>query len=158
MEKLFKILLITLISFSLNAGDFLRAVTLENPDQLTARLQRGYDINTFDSTGNSALMLIIGIRGPEIAQFLLESGINPNIVNTAGQTALSLVINANLHDQVKREFIKLLLMHGADVSTDYGIKILVWAAEHQFGDILELLKGAVDISSRAADDALVQSV
>ncbi|OGB83397.1 hypothetical protein A3F66_01045 [candidate division TM6 bacterium RIFCSPHIGHO2_12_FULL_32_22] len=158
MEKLFKILLITLISFSLKAGDFLRAVTLENPDQLTARLQRGDDINTFDSDGKSALMLIIGIRGPEIAQFLLESGINPNIVNTAGQTALSLTINSNLHDQVKKEFIKLLLMYGADASADYGIKVLLWAAENRFSDILELLIGKVNLFSRAADDALVQAV
>src|SRR3990167_5234833 len=111
-----KILLVSSVTFGLYSSDFLRAIALESPDKLATRLQSGVNVNATDSSGNTALMLIIGLRGPDIAEFLLASGANPNMVNNAGDTVLSLVLNSNLHDQVKREFIKLLLKYGVNAA------------------------------------------
>ena len=72
---------------------------------------RGVSIDTFDGTGNNALIWAIGGGRVDVVEFLLRKGANPNIRNAAGMTALMLAAAGG-----SPEIVEALVENGADVN------------------------------------------
>ena len=72
----------------------------------------------------------------EMVRQLLDDGVDVNIQNRNGDTAL---IKSSLKGHT--DIIKLLLNHGADpnIKTAYGCNALIWASEKGHTDIVDLL-------------------
>ncbi len=60
---------------------------------LTLLLDRGLDVNAFNSLGNTALHAAVG-RGDSVVKFLVDRGATPNFKNKAGLAPLDLALGA----------------------------------------------------------------
>jgi ankyrin repeat protein len=96
--------------YSKQLAPVVTAVLLESMDDLQRLVKEGADINAQDELGRSALIMAIDLdyANPDWLEFLIASGINVNLQNKDGDTALDLArYNSN------QEAIDLLLNHNA---------------------------------------------
>ena len=96
--------------YSKELAPVVTAVLLESIDDLQRLVKEGADINAQDELGRSALIMAIDLdyANPDWLEFLIASGINVNLQNKDGDTALDLArYNSN------QEAINLLLNHNA---------------------------------------------
>ena len=99
------------------------AVLLERIDDLKRLVKEGADINAQDELGRSALIMAMDqdYANPEWLEFLIASGINVNLQNKDGDTALDLArYNSN------QEAIDLLLKHNAVGKDGPSAKAIQW--------------------------------
>jgi ankyrin repeat protein len=89
---------------------FIRACKFGDIKTIQNYLDKGIDINTVDEQKSSGLLFASGInRNIEVVDFLLEKGINVNLQNIDGYTALYEAVRLENIDIVKK-----LLYHKAD--------------------------------------------
>ena len=99
------------------------AVLLERIDDLKRLVKEGADINAQDELGRSALIMAMDqdYANPDWLEFLIASGINVNLQNKDGDTALDLArYNSN------QEAIDLLLKHNAVGKDGPSAKAMQW--------------------------------
>ena len=99
------------------------AVLLERIDDLQRLVKEGADINAQDELGRSALIMAMDqdYANPEWLEFLIASGINVNLQNKDGDTALDLAkYNSN------QEAIDLLLKNNAVGKDGPSAKAMQW--------------------------------
>ena len=92
-------------------------------DDLQRLVKEGADINAQDELGRSALIMAIDLdyANPDWLEFLIASGINVNLQNKDGDTALDLArYNSN------QEAIDLLLKHNAVGKDGPSAKAMQW--------------------------------
>jgi uncharacterized protein len=153
------IYLFVVTAFSLaNAGafdDFFRAVKLDDPGPVAELLQRGFDPNAHDETGQSALTLATSEGSVRVVDTLLaHPQLDVNAPNHAGETALMLAALRGRLNLVQR-----LLAHGALVN-QAGWSPLHYAASGPDPQIVGLLldKGAqIDARSPNGSTALMMA-
>lgn len=140
--KIFAYLFIAL-GFSLaNAGsyeDFFTAVIRDDGATITRLVGRGFDPNSLDPTGQTALHLALRADSASVVEALLAApGIDVNVANSSGETPLMM---AALKGQLER--CQQLLARGAAVNKS-GWTPLHYAATGPAPTIVQLLidKGA----------------
>ena len=104
------------------ATPLLRAATFEDKTRLL--VAKGADVKASSHTGNNALILAARQAGnSRTVKFLLDQGVDPNVMNLFGATALMSAAAAADLDSVR-----LLLDRGADVNLrpDPGTKEFFW--------------------------------
>ena len=115
------------------------AVLLERIDDLQRLVKEGADINAQDELGRSALIMAMDQddANPEWLEFLSASGINVNLQNKDGDTALDLArYNSN------QEAIDLLLKHNAVGKDGPSAKAIQWDQIYDAFDSADAIKSA----------------
>ena len=115
------------------------AVLLERIDDLQRLVKEGADINAQDELGRSALIMAMDqdYANPEWLEFLIASGINVNLQNKDGDTALDLArYNSN------QEAIDLLLTHNAVGKDGPSAKAMQWDQIYDAFDSADAIKFA----------------
>jgi ankyrin repeat protein len=115
------------------------AVLLERIDDLQRLVKEGADINAQDELGRSALIMAMDqdYANPEWLEFLIASGINVNLQNKDGDTALDLArYNSN------QEAIDLLLKHSAVGKDGPSAKAIQWDQIYDAFDSADAIKSA----------------
>ena len=115
------------------------AVLLERIDDLQRLVKEGADINAQDELGRSALIMAMDqdYANPEWLEFLIASGINVNLQNKDGDTALDLArYNSN------QEAIDLLLKHNAVGKDGPSAKAIQWDQIYDAFDSADAIKSA----------------
>lgn len=69
------------------------------------------DFNTFDSDGNTPLMLVVKSGSKESTEYVLKQGANPNYTNNFGVSPLHLATRKN-----SENLVRVLLEYGADIN------------------------------------------
>ena len=120
-----------------NAGsfdDFFRAVRTDNPSGVASLLERGFDPNAHDGSGQSALTLAVHERSDRVLDVLLKQPqLDLNARNSVGETALMLAAL-----QGRLELTQRLIRQGASISQD-GWNPLHYAATGPEPEIVALL-------------------
>ena len=109
--------------YSKELAPVVTAVLLESMDDLQRLVKEGADINAQDQLGRSALIMAMDqdYANPDWLEFLIASGINVNLQNKDGDTALDLArYNSN------QEAIDLLLKHNAVGKDGLSTKAMQW--------------------------------
>lgn len=115
------------------------AVLLERIDDLQRLVKEGADINAQDELGRSALIMAMDqdYANPEWLEFLIASGINVNLQNKDGDTALDIArYNSN------QEAIDLLLKHNAVGKDGPSAKAIQWDQIYDAFDSADAIKSA----------------
>ncbi|HET9834856.1 MAG TPA: ankyrin repeat domain-containing protein, partial [Rhodanobacteraceae bacterium] len=129
----------------LRAGDLPIAAACGDADAVSRLLELGFDIDTRDERGASALLRACGAGHVETAQRLLQARADAALAADSGATPLSAAVSAR-----RTELVKLLLEHGAkaDQRLPGNATALMVAAALGFPEIVEILL------ERGADAAL----
>lgn len=146
--KLTLYLAVLLTSFSVIAGayeDFFVAVKRNNGAAVTELLQRGFDPNTPDPSGNTALVLALQAENFAVAEALMaRRDLNVNALNQSGESALMMAaLRGNL------AWCERLLARGARIDKP-GWTALHYAATGPEPRVVKLLLergAAVDAES-----------
>ena len=115
------------------------AVLLDRIDDLQRLVKEGADINAQDELGRSALIMAMDqdYANPDWIEFLIASGINVNLQNKDGDTALDLArYNSN------QEAIDLLLKHNAVGKDGPSAKAMQWDQIYDAFDSADAIKSA----------------
>src|SRR6185437_3311781 len=96
----------------LRAGDLPVAAAAGDADAVSKLLALGFDVNTRDEQGASALLRACGAGHAEVAQRLLDAGADRELAAASGATPLSAAVSAR-RDAV----VEQLLDHGARADT-----------------------------------------
>ena len=99
------------------------AVLLERMDDLQRLVKEGADINAQDELGRSALIMAVeqDYANSEWVKFLIENGINFNLQDNDGDTALDLA-----RFRCNQEAIDILLKHNAAGKASPSVKEQQW--------------------------------
>lgn len=132
------IYLIVIAGFSLsNAGsyeDFFAAVKRDEPASIQELLQRGFDPNTIDPTGQTGLIIAVRQESLRAAEVLISwPKTDLNLLNPKGESALMMAALKNQKDLADK-----LIKKGADVNKT-GWTPLHYAATHGHLAIISLL-------------------
>ena len=103
----------------------------------------GFDIETRDDQGRTALMLATRLNKIEVARVLIEAGADVNAKDNIDDSPF---LYAGAEGRL--EILRMTLEHGADLSSvnRYGGTALIPAAHHGHVEtVRELLKTAIDI-------------
>ena len=125
--------------YSKELAPVVTAVLLESMDDLQRLVKEGADINAQDELGRSALIMAMDqdYANPDWLEFLVASGINVNLHNKDGDTALDLArYNSN------QEAIDLLLKHNAYGKDGPSAKELQWNQIYDSFDSADAIKFA----------------
>lgn len=147
----FLILIAILASSSALAGvydDMLNAVNMKDLGKVSDLLQRGMDVNTTDSKGNSLLMLAAQNGDFPILELLLRNKANVLIKNKYGDSALMLAALRGHLDTVAA-----LVAAGAEIDP-VGWTPLIYAAFEGHAEIVRFLLTLdldIDIDAQAAN-------
>jgi hypothetical protein len=135
--------------------DFFAAILRDNPDNLRALLQRGFDPNTVDPKGETGFVLALRANASKAAQALVEHpGFDVNALNATGESPLML---AAIRGDVALS--RRLVERGARINLP-GWSPLHYAASGPATEIVALLldRGAeVDAGSPNATTALMMA-
>ena len=127
--------------------DFFRAVNVDNARTVAELLDKGFDPNTLNESGQVALYIAMREDSPKVAALLLASPkLNVDATNAAGETPLMM---AALKGQL--DWARSLLERGAKVQKP-GWSPVHYAATGPSTELLALMldRGA-DINARAPD-------
>ena len=125
--------------YSKELAPVVTAVLLESMDDLQRLVKEGADINAQDQLGRSALIMAMDqdYANPDWLEFLIASGINVNLQNKDGDTALDLArYNSN------QEAIDLLLKHNAIGNDGPSVKQQQWDQIYDAYDLANAIKFA----------------
>lgn len=114
--------------------DFFRAVKTDNASGVSSLLERGFDPNAHDESGQCALGLAVREKSDRVVEVLLmQAQLDINARNGAGETALMLAAL-----QGRLELAQRLIQQGASISQD-GWNPLHYAATGPEPKIVALL-------------------
>lgn len=148
--KLFFYLSVIMVFSSAKADsyvDFFRAVNVDNARTVAELLDKGFDPNTLNESGQVALYIAMREDSPKVAALLLASPkLNVDATNAAGETPLMM---AALKGRL--DWARSLLERGAKVQKP-GWSPVHYAATGPSTELLALMldRGA-DINARAPD-------
>ena len=148
--KLFFYLSVIMVFSSAQADsyvDFFRAVNVDNARTVAELLDKGFDPNTLNESGQVALYIAMREDSPKVAALLLASPkLNVDATNAAGETPLMM---AALKGRL--DWARSLLERGAKVQKP-GWSPVHYAATGPSTELLALMldRGA-DINARAPD-------
>jgi ankyrin repeat protein len=135
--------------------DFFRAVRTDNASGVAGLLERGFDPNAHDESGQSALSLAVREKSDRVVDVLLKHPqLDINSHNSVGETALMLAAL-----QGRLELAQRLIEQGASISQD-GWNPLHYAATGPEPKIVALLlqRGApIDAQSPNGTTALMMA-
>jgi len=120
------------------------AIAQENNEEFKKLVNAGFDVNTKDSLGETALHLAVEHGNLEIVRLLLERGADVNAKNKNGLTP---IWGINDDDTTAMEIFRLLIRSGADVnvSNEDGETLLMQAsAADSVEGVQMLLKAGAD--------------
>jgi ankyrin repeat protein len=121
-------------AYSGSFDDFFRAVRTDNASTVEGLLQRGFDANARDESGQTALCLAVRERSDQVVDALLKHPqIDLNAQNSAGETALMFAAL-----QGRLELASRLIARGAAISQD-GWNALHYAATGPEPKVVALL-------------------
>lgn len=117
-------------------GDFFRTAKTGRASQILQLIEEGFDVDTANEQGDTALMLASYYGNPDTVKILLEYGAKVNARNTTGQTALMYACNKK-----NVGIVKLLLSKGGDpyIQDTAGRNAIGWIPEGDDGKIRALL-------------------
>lgn len=134
------VLFATLTALAGSYDDFFVAVKRNDGSSVTELLQRGFDPNTPDPSGNIALVLALQAENFAVAEALMaRPGLNINALNQSGESALMMAaLRGNL------AWCERLLARGASINKP-GWTALHYAAAGPEPKVVKLLldRGAV---------------
>jgi uncharacterized protein len=140
LTKYFRYLAYLIVATAFNvcqAGayeDFFQAVNRDDGDTVRALLKQGFDANSRNPDGQTALHLALRDQSPRVAQALWSSpALDVNVVNAHGETPLMM---AALRGDI--EWARRLIERGAKVQTD-GWSALHYAATGPEPKVVALL-------------------
>lgn len=125
--------------YSKELAPVVTAVHLERMSDLKQLVNDGAEINAQDECGRSALIMAMDqdLANIEWLEFLIASGINVNLQNKDGDTALDLArYNSN------QEAIDLLLKHSAVGKDGPSAKAMQWDQIYDVFDSADAIKFA----------------
>lgn len=115
MKKIIVLYVFILASFGLRAGafeDFFAAVRNDNESAVVALTLRGFDLNTTDPKGESALLIALRQDSLKVADFLLDQrSVRVETRNAQGESPLMLAALKGHEVQARR-----LIQRGAEVN------------------------------------------
>jgi ankyrin repeat protein len=116
---------------------FFDAVKSGNKETVAMAIKEGFNVNTKDKDGYTALLIASEKGDIEMAHLLVEKGADLNAKDKDGYTALMYVAYAG-----NLEIAKLLIKNGADVNVrdKDGWTALMFARMGKKADVTELLK------------------
>jgi ankyrin repeat protein len=142
-------------SASVRAGaydDLIAAANRDDTAAVTALIERGMDVNTVDSQGNTLLMIAARERNKALIDYLLKHKAGVRKVNRFGDSALML---SSLGGDL--ESVRLLVLANADINPQ-GWTPLMYAAYNGHAEVAAHLveKGAsIDAQSASGMTALM---
>jgi uncharacterized protein len=143
------------VAFAGSFDDFFRAVRTDNASGVASLLERGFDPNAHDESGQSALSLAVREKSDRVVDVLLKHPqLDLNGRNSAGETALMLAAL-----QGRLELAQRLIEQGASISQS-GWNPLHYAATGPEPKIVALLlqRGApIDARSPNGTTALMMA-
>jgi hypothetical protein len=93
-----------------------RAIAQDDNDVVKQAIEAGFDVNTKDKKGETALHIAVSYGNLEIVKFLLEKGASVKVKDKSKRTPLAMLFDAFEDDEeIGREIIRLLASKGADV-------------------------------------------
>lgn len=133
---------------ALRAADLPQAAAAGDAAAVERLLELGFDIDTRDSQGATALIRACGNGHPAAARVLLDAGADVGLSSPGGATALTAAVTAN-----QAELVSQLLEHGAELDQKLrgGATALLVSAALGHAEIAHrLLKAGADVA--VADD------
>lgn len=122
--------------------DMLTALKSDDTGAAIALLNRGVDVNTVDSSGNTLLMLAVRENNEQLLEQLILRRARLNVRNRDGDTAVRMAAFGG-----KLTFVQRLVEAGAEVNM-YGWSPLSYAAFNGHAAIVEyLLKRGAEINA-----------
>lgn len=116
------------ISFTPKNYPFIFDVVLCSVEILNLFLVKDPSLIYSMEKNRTLLMTAVGLHGRENMNCLLNYGLDPNFVNSSGESALSLAVSMNHYDSVK-----ILLKHGAKITPEI-VEILETERDNIFSD------------------------
>jgi ankyrin repeat protein len=114
--------------------DFFAAVKRDEPGTIRSLLQRGFDANTIDPTGQTGLIIALREESLKAAEALISwPKIDVNLLNPKGESALMMAALKNQKNQAEK-----LIKMGADVNKT-GWTPLHYAASNGHVALISLL-------------------
>ena len=143
-RKFFTFLFAALLPLLASAGafeDLEEAFIRSDSDAIIRLIERGIDINTVNSQGNTLLIQAIQHDLAPLFDYLLQHRARINTRNKNGETAISLAAY-----QGKGAYVQRLVEEGAEINY-YGWAPLTYAAYNGHDEIVEyLLKHGADVN------------
>lgn len=122
---------------------------------LEKKINRGYDIDGVDNSGRTTLMWAAIMGYYNIVEMLINYGVNLNISDFMGHTALMDVCCRSLGEYSKeKEILELLLDNGAEtnVQNKYGYTPLMYAVERgKLYSVEKLIEYGIDLNIKDKD-------
>ena len=115
----------------------IHAVESDNPGMVKILIKKGADINGTSLKENTAMVYAAFLGYIDIARYLVKKGINYNLYNAAGKTALDY---ANTHHRYKvASFLHSINAESEEILLpDYLDGPYVWWHDHQSGTVIYL--------------------
>jgi ankyrin repeat protein len=125
-------------------NDLLKAIEERDTATVTSILQRGMDVNTVDSSGNTLLMLATGNGNKELVEFLLSHRARVRARNRYGDTAL---MTAALKGHLV--IARLLVTAGAEINHSGWTPLIYAAFEGREETLKYLLEHGAEVNALA---------
>lgn len=136
------------INFEIKKNEFIEKCKFGSIKEVKESIQNT-DINYQDSFGYSGLMWAIEFKNDEIINFLIDNGINVNLISPKnGVDALTIAVFMRKYNLVKR-----LIRLGATVNnTEKDLSCLAYAIKNNNYDIVEfLIDNGADVNAACID-------
>lgn len=96
-----------------------RAAYHGDVDTVRAMLHNGYDVNSVNGKGNTALVSALIGKGKRkvketLVNLLLDYGSDVNAMNNEGDSVLHVLVKATFHKKISNRMVEKLIIHGAD--------------------------------------------
>lgn len=126
-----------------------RAIAQDDNGAVKQQVNQGFDVDTKDKSGETALHVAVQHGNLEIVRFLLDNGAKVNIKDKAKRLPTAMVFDSFEDDEAKmREIIRLLVSKGADINVrddgDSKQTLLMKAAED---DSVEAVKFFLELGA-----------
>ena len=127
---------------------FFEAIVQDDKKTVEKQIVSGFDINTTDKNGTTALHIAVEQGNLEIVKLLLQKGANVNLQDKAKRTPIFMLEN-NLGNEVEGtlEILQFLISKGADVNVQNEEKetpLMLAAYEEDFEAVKILLKAGAN--------------
>lgn len=137
-----------------------RAIAQDYNDAVRQQINQGFDVDTKDKSGETALHVAVQHGNLEIVRFLLDKGAKINIKDKEKRTAILMIADSFADD--KRKIARLLISNGAnvDAQNDDNETLLMWACNENVEITKILLEAGANpnLKDKDGDTALSMTV